>query len=75
MRTFEIEQIVELFGARVEPGECRTSVEATMSTLGVGPAPLSLDDTCAVLDAMAKSPTMLGVLSRFAKARAILAAH
>jgi len=75
VRKFEVEQIVELFGARVEPGECRTSVESTITTLGIGPAPLSLDDVCAVLDAMAKSPTMLGVMSRFAKARAILAAH
>ena len=75
MKTFEVDEIVELFGARVAPDECRSAVVATMAMLGVEVAPLTLDAVCRVLDAMAKGPTMLAVMSRFAKARAILAAH
>ena len=70
-----MDQIVELFGGRVDPDECRAALAATIVSLGVGPYPLALEAVCLVLDAMAKSPSMLGVLSRFAKARAILAAH
>jgi hypothetical protein len=74
VKTFEVDEIVELFGARVAPDECRADAIATMARLGVEVS-LTLDSVCRVLDAMATGPTMLAVMSRFAKARAILAAH
>ena len=75
MKTFEVDEIVELFGERVAPDECRAAVIATMALLGVEVVPLTLDSVCQVLDTMAEGPSMLAVMSRFAKARAILASH
>lgn len=65
------DQVVKLLSESLGIEQATDLVNSTSESLGISP-PFNLDQVISILEELAKQPGTVGIISRFAKGRAIL---
>ena len=72
-RLLSRKQLVEMLSESLGDDKARQVIGDTVARLGFGGLEYDREQVLAILEAMTEEPGLVGVVARFAKARAILA--